>query len=163
MTNGAFLRLKPVWRTTALIGLGLAATASGVFAQSATPTPAPTGNRFEVTSSVELGLRGVDVNGSQEKYKSDLNYQPGFRLFDSSFLIDDNGSTHKIFDSLLFTTSGYDSDPSGSVRLWMQKKGEYQLDSNIRTVKYFNNLNNFALNEHNSDITQHFGDVDLTI
>jgi hypothetical protein len=80
----------------------------------------------------------------------------GVRLFDSSFLIDDKGSNNKVFDSLLFTTSGYDSDPSGSIRLWMNKKGQYQLDSNIRTVKYFNNLNNFALNEHTADIKQSF-------
>jgi len=164
MTSAAFWTLKTFLRTTtAVIGISGLALVSNVISQTATPTPASTGNRFDVTSSVEIGLRGVDVNGSLDKYKSDLNYQPGVRLFDSSFLIDDKGSNNKVFDSLLFTTSGYDSDPSGSIRLWMNKKGQYQLDSNIRTVKYFNNLNNFALNEHTADIKHHFGDVDLTI
>src|SRR5687768_7669782 len=73
-------------------------TALGVQAQtsSASPSPTPSASNeivtlggYEVTSSVELGVRGLSVNGNHDKYRSDFNYNPGFRIFDSSFLMED--------------------------------------------------------------------------
>ncbi|MEP7076346.1 MAG: hypothetical protein ABI878_11105 [Acidobacteriota bacterium] len=143
-----------------MIGAGML---SGAFAQSAAPSPTPSSDRFDVTASVEGGVRGVDVNGSGNKFRSDLNYRPGFRIFDSSFMVEDHGTGQKLFDTLLVTASGFNADPTGAVRLKMEKKGDYEFDGNYRTVKYFNNLNNFALNEHNADYRQNFGDMDLTV
>lgn len=127
------------------------------------PSPSPEESRFEVKSSVEIGVRGLEVNGSENKYRSDLNYGPGFRLFDSTFLIEDKSENAKLFDSLLFTSSGWDGDPTSFFRTRAEKVGAYRLESNFRRVKFFNNLNNHALNEHNADYRHQFGDVDLTI
>ena len=41
-------------------------------------------NGYNLTSSIEFGIRGVHVNGNDNKYRSDLNYKPGFRVFDGS-------------------------------------------------------------------------------
>jgi hypothetical protein len=144
-------------------------------AQTPVPSPSPaeedtTG--MSVTSSVEIGWRGLDVNGDHEKYRSDLNYRAGLRMFDSSFLIRDNTPGEKLFDTAVITASGWGSDPTGSFRFNMDRTGLYKFESNVRRVRYFNNLKNHAVNwsqsfpnfsEHALNTLHHFGDFDLTI
>ena len=146
-------------------------------AQTPSPSPSPmseptTIGGFEITSSIEIGLRGLDVNGDHDKYRSDLNYRPGFRIFDSSFLMENRSAGPRPFDSLLVQTSGWGSDPQGSFRLNMDRTGIYKFDSNVRRVRYFNNLKNHVVNfsqpvstgsEHRANTLHHFGDFDLTL
>jgi len=142
--------------------------ASGAPAQTPTPTPAPADERFtlsgfDVTSSFEIGLRGVNVNGNDNKYRSDFNYKPGLRLFDSSFLMENKDKKRRFFDSLQITSSGWNADPSGFTRFSIEKVGVYNFDANVRQVVYFNNLNNHARNVHTADTRHNFGDFDLTV
>lgn len=140
------------------------AAASAAFAIGQTPSPSPTSSsEYEVTASVETGVRGLDVNGSSNKFRSDLNYKNGFRLFDSSFLIESKEKGTKLFDSLLVNSSGWGGDPSGFLRVNLEKVGTYRLDTNVRRVSFFNSLNNHALNQHNADIKHNLGDIDLTL
>lgn len=128
---------------------------------------------YSVTSSFEIGVRGLNVNGDHEKYRSDLNYRAGVRIFDSSFLLEDKSTGGlKPFDSLLFQSSGWGSDPSGSFRMNMDRTGIYKFDSNVRRVRYFNNLKSHAVawsrpvstgSEHQFNTLHHFGDFDLTV
>jgi hypothetical protein len=149
-----------------------------VASRAQSPTPSPSSSPEEdstgisIISSAEIGYRFLDVNGDHEKYRSDLNYRAGVRLFDSSFLIRDNTSGDKMFDTLSVTASGWGSDPTGSFRLNMDRTGLYKFDSNIRRVRYYNNLKNHAVNwsqtfpnfsEHYLNTLNHFGDFDLTI
>lgn len=141
---------------------------SGAGAQTPTPTPAPSDERlilrgFDVTSSFELGVRGVNVNGNDNKYRSDFNYKPGLRLFDSSFLMENKNKDRRWFDSLQITSSGWNADPSGFTRFNIEKVGVYRFDANVRQVVYFNNLNNHARNGHTADIRHNFGDFDWTV
>lgn len=157
-----------------LTGLSLVALSlclvSGIRAQTPAPTPTPKAedtpysiNGFEITSSVELGVRGIDVNGNDNKFRSDFNYRPGFRIFDSSFLIENKEKKGRFFDSLLVTASGWNADPTGFFRLNAEKTGLYQFDTSVRKVLYFNNLANHALNAHNADTEHFFGNADITI
>ena len=143
-------------------------------AQTPTPSPTPAASAagYTVTSSIELGARGLSVNGNSNTFRSDLNYRAGFRIFDSSFLIEDNTKGAKVFDSVLVTTSGWGSDPQGSLRVKMEKTGIYSFDSSVRRVQYFNDLNTHAVNwsqpvstgsEHAMNTMHHFGDFDVTI
>lgn len=154
------------------IALSLAAMslflAFGICGQTPTPTPKAEDkpysiNGFDITSSVELGVRGLDVNGNDNKFRSDFNYHPGFRIFDSSFLIENKEKKGRFFDSLLVTASGWNADPTGFFRLNAEKTGLYQFDSSVRKVRYFNNLANHALNEHNANTEHFFGNGDITI
>ncbi len=136
-------------------------------AQTPTPSPTPTNEPvtfggFNVTSSFEVGLRGIDVNGNINKYRSDFNYRNGVRLFDSSLLLE-NKEKSGLIDSLLVTTSGGYGDPSGFVRVSIERDGFYKFDSNVRQVVYFNNLNNHARNGHTANTRHNFGDFDLTM
>jgi hypothetical protein len=146
-------------------------------ARAQTPSPSPSSEPttiggFEVTSSIEIGVRGLDVNGDHDKYRSDLNYRPGFRIFDSSFMLENKSAGARPFDSLLVQSSGWGSDPQGTFRLNMDRIGIYKFDSNVRRVRYFNNLKNHAVNfsqpvstgsEHRANTLHHFGDFDLTL
>ena len=152
--------------TSFLFGiLGLFLMPAGIFAQ--TPTPAPEDEvilgGFRVTSSVEFGVRGLKVEGSENKFRSDLNYRKGFRVFDSSFLIENDKRTNFFVDTVQVNSSGWGADPSGFARVNAEKLGIYRFDANVRQVTYFNNLNNHALNEHTQNTKHNFGDFDLTI
>ena len=156
----------------AITWIAVATTPAQTPSASPTPSSTTTAGGFDITSTVELGVRGLDVNGDHEKYRSDLNYRAGFRVFDSSFLIENRGTGRKPFDSLLMQSSGWGSDPSGSFRLNVDRTGIYKFDSNIRRVKYFNNLKNHVItfsqpvprgSQHRANTDHHFGDFDLTL
>lgn len=141
-------------------------------AQAQRPKPSPTPpaptyqeeiGDYTITSSIELGVRGISVDGSNNKYRSDLNYRPGFRIFDSSFLIKAKKGKGKLFDNLLVTSSGFSADPDGFTRINVNKISWYRFDANVRRFRYFNNLNNIAFNQHTSNTKRTLGDFDLTI
>lgn len=117
---------------------------------------------YEVQSSIELGVRGRSLDGSESKYRSDLNYRSGFRFFDSSLLVKANKSAGKPFDTLLITGSGWSADPNGYARVSMEKLGLYRFDSSMRRISYFNSLDNFAINEHRRNTKRNLGDFDVT-
>jgi hypothetical protein len=128
---------------------------------------------YEVTSSVEFGIRGLHVNGDHDKYRSDLNYKNGFRIFDSSFLLENKSAgAGRAFDTAFVSATGWGSDPSASFRFNMDKTGIFKFESNVRRVRYFNNLKNHVLtytqpislgSQHRMNTLHHFGDFDLTL
>ncbi len=131
---------------------------------------------YTITSSLEIGYRGLRVVGDINKYQSDLNYKAGPRLFDSSLLVQaKEGETNGPFDTLLVTTTGWGSDPNGYFRMSMEKSKWYRFDGSYRGFKYFRFLNNIAnpfyttrptdpvTGQHGYDTRQHVGDFDLTL
>lgn len=137
-----------------------------VNAQTPKPTATPdeaTWGDFDVKSSIELGVRGKSIDGSENKYRSDLNYKSGFRVFNSSFSMEDKDGKNKVFDSLLINSSGWGADPSGFARIALEKTGSYNFTANIRRVTYFNNLNNHALGQHTQNTENNMGDFDLAM
>lgn len=161
-------QIKKIVRVNKITVIIILAGCLTAMAQKPTPTPTPanqptTIGGYEVTSSVEFGVRGLSVNGDDNKFRSDFNYKPGFRTFDSSFLLENKENKGKLFDSLLVTTTGWSADPTGFVRVNLEKTGLYRFDSKVRRVTYFNNLANHALNEHTANTRHNFGDFDLTM
>ncbi len=172
--------------------LVLTTTASG---QAPTPSPkksedtpaeSPTeagedAGDYILISSIELGYRGVSVDGDHNKYRSDLNYSAGPRLFDSSFMMKSRTGKGDLFDTLLITSSGWGADPQGNLRLSVEKPAWYRFDATYRRFKYFRFLNSFAnpnwvfspaafsrppnpvTGEHGYNTEVGLGDFDLTI
>lgn len=139
------------------------------------PEPSP-----EVIGTIEFGYRGLSVDGDHNKYRSDLNYSAGPRLFDSTFLYKSkNGGG--FLDSALVTTTGWGADPNGQVRFSVENAKWYRFDGSYRRFKYFRFLNTLAnpnwvfsppefsvppnpvTGEHGIDARQQLGDFDLTI
>jgi hypothetical protein len=132
---------------------------------------------YTIISSIEVGWRGLRVDGNVNKYQSDLNYKAGPRLFDSSFMMRSKEGKGMLFDELLVTSTGWKADPYGNVRVSMEKSQWYRFDGTYRRFKYFNYLNNIAnptyappsrqadpvTGWHSYNTEQQFGDFDLTI
>ncbi|HRI04512.1 MAG TPA: hypothetical protein PLL77_12280 [Pyrinomonadaceae bacterium] len=155
-----------------IIGV-FAAGALSAMAQTPSPSPTPATEvmwgSYKVTSASEIGWRFRGLSGNENKYRSDLNYSPGFRTFDTNLLLEADNGKGKYFDSLLISNSGWGSDPTGSTRFNMEKTGFYKFNADVKRVTYFNNLFNFvnpvpfANSEHSSNIKHTFGDFDITI
>ncbi|HEY6189207.1 MAG TPA: hypothetical protein VIW80_16260 [Pyrinomonadaceae bacterium] len=179
-------------RLRLLPGLALGLMLMAVNAGAQQPSPSPktsaedktvsstqTGEEagdYTIVSSLEFGYRGLSVVGDHNKYRSDLNYKAGPRLFDSSFLMRaKEGKTGGLFDTLLVNSTGWGADPYGHVRISAEKSSWYRFDGNYRRFKYFNFLNNIAnpnyatrptdpvTGQHGYDTRQQMGDFDLTI
>ena len=99
---------------------------------------------YTITSSIEVGYRGIAVSGDLNKYRSDLNYKAGPRLFDSSFLVRAKEGKGTVFDTLLVTSTGWGSDPYSNLRINAEKPELYRFDATYRRFKYFRFLNNLA-------------------
>jgi hypothetical protein len=149
-----------------LIFTGLPLTVVDLTAQTPSQSPssvaAPVGG-YQINSAIELGFRGLSFRGSDEKFRSDLNYRPGLRVFDSSFRMEAVDGKGKPFDSLTITSSGWSADPSGFVRANIEKTGFYSFNANVRRVNVINRISNLALGLHPSDVRRYFGDFDLTV
>ena len=149
--------------------------------QSSTTETGEDAGNYIVISSLELGVRGLRVRGDHNKYKSDLNYNAGARLFDSSFLLRSKDGKGDLFDTLLVTSTGWGADPYGNMRISVEKPKWYRFDGTYRRFKYFRFLNNIAnpnwvfspasfsrppnpeTGSHGYNTRTQLGDFDLTI
>ena len=110
--------------TGRLLFIGLLAFGLAVLcvpsASGQSPSPSPSGSDqdlmggYKVTAVVEFGWRWRSLDGNVNKYRSDLNYKPGFRSFDSNILLQSDTGKGKYFDSLLISNSGWGADPNRS-------------------------------------------------
>ena len=170
----------------------IALVLANVKAQQPAPSPQPAqtatnGNGdslgdYAVVSSIEFGYRGISVAGDHNKYRSDLNYSAGPRLFDTSFFLKaKEGHNGGFFDSLMVVSTGWGADPNGQMRVSVENPKWYRFDGSYRRFKYFRFLNTLAnpnwvfsppefsvppnpvTGEHGFDTKQQFGDFDLTI
>ena len=115
--------------------------------EEAVPTSATTGEDagdYTVTGTLEFGYRGIRVDGDINKYKSDLNYKAGPRLFDSSLLVKAKDGKGGLFETLLITSTGWGADPTGNLRFNVEHPKWYRFDGSYRRMKYYRFLNNFA-------------------
>ena len=122
--------------------------------------PVKAGN-YSIISSIELGARGVSVDGSDDKYRSDVNYRGGLRLFESSFLARADEGKGTLFDTLVVNSTGWGSDPYGYARVNAEKGRWYRFNANFRRNAYDNRLRNLALGQHTARYKHNFSDFDL--
>lgn len=135
---------------------------------NSTPVADDSLGNYNVVSSLEFGVRGLSVSGSDNKYRSDLNYNNGVRLFDSSFFLRSKEGAGGPFDELLVNSSGWGGDPHGYTRVSVEKSGAYRFDANVRRSRYFNALQSIAnplnapIGQHTSNTRHNFSDFDFT-
>src|SRR4029077_5816265 len=88
---------------------------------------------YNVVGSIEFGYRGQRVDGDVNKFKSDLNYKAGPRIFDSSFFMKSrDGQRGGLFDSLMVTSTGWGADPQGNMRISMENPKWFRFDGQYR-------------------------------
>jgi len=104
---------------------GLSASAA---AQSSAASP--------LTGSVALGVRSVDVDGTETKYREDVNLEDGVRIFGIDLRYRPTSDSGPV-DDLVFAASNLGGDPFESVHLGVRKYGEYSLQVDRRRSAYF--------------------------
>jgi hypothetical protein len=138
-------------------------------AQEPKPAQEQTWGPYEIISSVEFGVRGISMNGNGNKFRSDHNYDPGFRLFDASLMMRSNGAGGGLFDELMINTFGWSNDPNRYLRVNATKTDLYNFSANYRRIDYFNSLTNFAApagisnSQHTANTQYRQGDFDLAL
>jgi len=152
------LGVGPWWRSAA--GHQEEGPSGAAYPPMEAAQPVKVGN-YSVVSSIEMGVRGVSVDGNDDKYRSDVNYRAGFRLFESSFLVRADEGKGVLFDTLLVNSTGFGSDPYGYARINAEKGRWYRFDANFRRNAYDNRLRNIALGQHTARYKHNFGDFDL--
>jgi len=121
---------------------------------------------------LEVGYRFVDVSGSEEAYRSQINERPGFlvRSFNLS-TADLNGGT-TLFDQLRINAADVGAGPAGAFRLQVGRHRDYLLNFSWRHSEPFSALNGFAnplmsqgmiIGEHTWDRRRNQFDVDLKL
>src|SRR5215471_12400425 len=108
-----------------------AAAAQAASPQSGVEVP------YTINSSIEFGVRGIVIDGNADKYRSDLNYTPGFRIFDSSFFMKSKDNDAPLLDNLLVSSFGWGEDPNRYLRVNAEKTKAYRFDANYRRFDYF--------------------------
>ena len=118
---------------------------------------------YTITSSIEFGVRGIAIDGNADIYRSQLNYTPGFRIFDSSLFMQSKDNDAPLLDSLMISSFGWGKDPNRYLRVNAEKTKAYRFDANYRRFDYFNSLTNIALGQHTANTEYRQGDFNLTL
>ena len=104
---------------------------------SASTTENDRGN-YNIVNNFELGYRFHTVGGSQNQYRSTVNYGNGIRLLSGNMLMNSKDGKGHLFDQLSLTTLGLGRDPYESSVLRVEKNGLYRYDVSWRQNNYFN-------------------------
>ena len=114
---------------------------------AAQPTVAPTRaevgeaaniENYHVRQSFELGYRYHSVGGSQDMYRSAVNFGNGMRLLSSSLEVDSMDGHGGYFDHIRLDTQGLGNDPYQFARMRVDKNRFYEYAMNWRSNAYFN-------------------------
>ncbi len=132
--------------------------------QPSKPETGRTWGIYSTTSTLELGYRSVDTNGSLARYLSDVNVRDGFRVLESSLDMRAQPGTGILFDYLHADVNNAGGDQSQTFSLRMDKTKWYRFDSNVRRFNYFRSLGpNFALGLRDYDLRQQVSDFNLKL
>jgi hypothetical protein len=118
---------------------------------------------YNVVQSWEFGYRFASIGGSQDEYRSDVNYTDGFRLLSSSLAVNSKDGHGRWFDEIVLTTQGLGNDPYESAVLRVQKNRLYRYDMTWRQNAYFNPGLTVASGEHLENTTYGWQDHELTL
>ncbi len=135
------LRISPIAATAVAL---LAWLTPSLDAQpTVAPTRASVGetetiNNYNVRQSFELGYRYHSVGGSQDMYRSAVNFGNGMRLLSSSLEVDSMDGHGGYFDHIRLDTQGLGNDPYQFARLRIDKSRFYEYAMNWRSNAYFN-------------------------
>src|SRR5258707_1270756 len=108
------MRIKQLTITGFLIGLTLMPVAVRAQQPQNPPPdpPKPPVDGYTIDMTTEMGFRFLGTDGSINKYRSDLNYGKGFRLFDYNLLMRHTGPSESYFDTMRVSSHGWGGDPS---------------------------------------------------
>lgn len=138
--------------------------------QPVAPTPEQAGpasgqdlGNYNVTDSFETGYRFAEIGGDLGKYRSDVNYRNGIRLFGSSFSINSKDGHGRWFDEILLNTQGLGNDPYQSATLRVEKNQLYRYDMLWRLDEFYNPGLAISGGLHQMDTRRRLQDHDFSL
>lgn len=156
-------RGKPI--PLAILLLGCVVSAQEPVAPTEATAGSPRGDSlgpYNLLQSFELGDRFLSVHGSEDAYRSHINYGNGLRLLSSSFAMYSKDGKNRWLDRLTVNTQGLGNDPYESARLHAESRW-YDYDSHWRRSDYFNPGLGFARDLHAQDTRRMMQDHDLVV
>src|SRR5262245_35577603 len=119
---------------------------------------------YSMVTSLELGHRFVDTDGSLDRYLSDVNVRDGFRGLEYSPDMRARPGAVLLLHSVKANVSNAGGDQSQTFSLRMDKTRSYRFDGNVRRFNYFRSPGpNFAHNFRNYDLRQQVSDFHLKL
>ena len=118
---------------------------------------------------IEVGYRFLDVIGSEESYRSQINEREGFLVRSIHLGTDGKTTGFPILDHLRIDGSDLGVGPAGSLRLDAGLTGSYRLRLSYRHLDQFSALAGFAnplgaaIGQHTWDRTRNMVDVNLEL
>jgi hypothetical protein len=91
----------------------------------------------QLSGSFMVGYRFVDTEGTETKYKEDINLEQGPRLFHFNLHYAPSGNLKKLFDQLDVRVYNFGGDPFESLGIDMVKYGTYKFKYDRRKSTYF--------------------------
>ena len=135
------------------------------------PSKPETGRKwgiYSTTTSLELGYRFVDTDGSYSRYLSDVDVRDGFRVLNYSLDMRARPEAAILFDFLKADVNNAGGDPAQTFYLRAEKTRFYRFDSNVRRFNYYRSIANFVAPIPNTtwrdyDLRQQFSDFNLKL
>lgn len=93
---------------------------------------------------IEAGYQWVDVSGSEDMYRTQINQRDGFVLKNLDFDFVDSSGDAGWLDSLSIDASGFGGNPAGRFRLTASYKQAYRLRLGYRHFELYSALPGFA-------------------
>ncbi len=118
---------------------------------------------YNVTGTVETGLRQTSVGGNESRFRSDVNFGNGVRLLGGSFTAHSKDGHGKYFDEVVLNTQGF-GDPYRFANFRIQKNKWYRYDGFWRANEYLNpGLPGGLLAGHFLNTARNWQDHDFTL
>ena len=94
--------------------------------------------------TIDAGERWVDFKGSQDLYRSQLDFGEGPKLFGADFQATVPQGSNRYFDRFQLTLRNWGGEPYSSARLRLAKSDAYEVKFDYQEVKYFSSIPSFA-------------------
>jgi hypothetical protein len=118
---------------------------------------------YTVMSSMEMGYRFVDTDGSRATYLSDVNVRDGWRLFDFSMDARSISGNAPLFDFLRMDVSNAGGDQGQYISIRADKAFTYKFDGTVRRFNYFRALPEFIEGNRSVDNRRQLSDFNLKL
>ena len=136
----------------------------GTVVKSSSPEAGRQWGIYSTRSSMEIGHRFEDTQGSRERFLSDVNVRGGFRLLDYSLDMRAQPGTGLLFDFMKVDVNNAGGDVAQNMTIRFDKNRVYHFDGQIRRFNYFRTPGQeFALGFRNHDLRQQMSDFRLRV
>jgi hypothetical protein len=125
------LELQPI-----SVAMSRSARRSSVICAALLACTAAVAQEAALTGSAALGVRSVNLSGTEAKYREDVNLDDGLRLSGVNLAYAPRETEGALLDRLELDADGLGGDPFESIHFGMRKYGRYKLAIDRRRSEY---------------------------